>query len=241
LDIATKDQHNIGVKTTLAKASYPDLRYISLDEIEARDQLREMPARIDDLVPFRRFLKLCALRSGHVLSYANLARDADISPGTARNYLSYVNLSHQSFLLQPYFSNEIKRLVKAPKLYWVDPGLWHHQTDSWGRMPGELLETFVVSECAKWLQTTHAQAKMWHYRSHGGLEVDLLITTSAGIWGIEIKSSPKAKSAHGSSLRKVAEHLGTEWRGGIVAYIGNQITQLSQNIWAVPISRLFSA
>lgn len=198
-------------------------------------------ARIDDLVPFRRFLQICAHRSSHVLSYADLARDVDISPSTARNYLSYVNLSHQSFLLQPYFSNKIKRLIKAPKFYWTDPGLWRHQTGYWGDVTGELLETFVISECAKWIQTTHAQAEMWYYRSHGGLEVDLLVKSSAGIWGIEIKSSPKAKRAHGSSLRKVAAHLGEEWRGGIVAYMGNQITQLDQNIWAVPISRLFSA
>ena len=82
---------------------------------------------------------------------------------------------------------------------------------------------------------------MWFYRTHGGLEVDILLTTSDGIWGIEVKSSRTAKPAHASSLRRVATQLGSEWRGGIVAYMGNQIIQLSENIWAVPISRLFSA
>ncbi|MFN8492442.1 MAG: ATP-binding protein [Caldilineaceae bacterium] len=197
-------------------------------------------ARLDDLLPYRRFMRLAALRSGQLLSYADLARDADVSPTTARNYLNYLQLSFQVYLLPPYFTNEVKRLVKAPKLYWLDLGLWRHQTNYWGDVTGQLLETYVVGEAIKWLKTTGSTAEAWFYRTHSGLEVDLLITTSAGIWGIEIKSSPQVKLTQGSSLQRLAAEFGPRWRGGVVAYLGTKIEQLAANLWAVPVQRLFS-
>jgi len=197
-------------------------------------------ARLDDLLPYRRFMRLAALRSGQLLSYADLARDADVSPTTARNYLNFLQLSFQLYLLPPYFTNEVKRLVKAPKLYWIDPGLWRHQTNYWGELTGQLLETYVVGEAIKWLKTTGSTAEAWFYRTHGGLEVDLLITTTAGVWGIEVKSSPQVKSSHGSSLQRLAEEFGNQWRGGIVTYPGTRLERLAPNLWAIPVQRLFS-
>lgn len=194
--------------------------------------------RLDDLVPFRRFLRLAALRSGQILSYADLGRDAGVSPGTARNYLHYLTLSYQAILLQPYFSNQIKSLVKAPKLYWVDPGLWRHQTGFWGELNGGLLETFVVGECYKWIKTMRPETDIWYYRTHGGLEVDILVTTPAGTWGLEVKSSRQASSSQAASLRRLAESMGESWRGGLVVYLGERIERLDANLWAVPVGRL---
>lgn len=197
-------------------------------------------ARLDDLLPYRRFMRLAALRSGQLLSYADLARDADISPTTARNYLNYLQLSFQIYLLPPYFASEVKRLVKAPKLYWIDLGLWRHQTNYWGDVTGQSLETYVVGEAIKWLKTSGSSAEAWFYRTHGGLEVDLLITSGQSVWGIEIKSSPQAKMMQGSSLQRLAQEFGERWRGGIVAYLGTTMEQLAPNLWAVPVQRLFS-
>lgn len=197
-------------------------------------------ARLDDLLPYRRFMRLAALRSGQLLSYADLARDADVSPTTARNYLNYLQLSFQIYLLPPYFASETKRLIKAPKLYWIDLGLWRHQTNYWGDITGQLLETYVVGEALKWIKTTGSTAEAWFYRTHGGLEVDLLITTDQGVWGIEIKSSPQVKAAQGNSLQRLAQEFGESWRGGIVTYAGTKVEQLAPNLWAVPVQRLFS-
>lgn len=197
-------------------------------------------ARLDDLLPYRRFMRLAALRSGQLLSYADLARDADVSPTTARNYLNYLQLSYQTYLLPPYFSNEVKRLVKAPKLYWIDLGLWRHQTNYWGDITGQLLETYVVGEASKWMKTSGTTAEAWFYRTHGGLEVDLLLTTSQGVWGIEVKSSPQVKARQGNALRRLAGEFTDRWRGGIVVYPGAQIERLEENLWAVPVQRLFS-
>lgn len=234
----------------LAWGGMPGL--LDLNETERRDWLysytntyleRDLSdmARLDDLVPFRRYLRLAALRSGQLLSYADLARDADVSPTTARNYLNYLLLSYQAFLLQPYFTSQTKRLVKAPKLYWTDAGLWRQQTGFWGELTGELFETVVVSEIYKWVKTSQLPAELWFYRTHNGLEVDLLITTPAGVWGLEVKTSRHANAAQVASLRRVAGQFGEQWRGGLLVYQGNHLQRLDPNLWAVPAARLLGA
>ena len=81
---------------------------------------------------------------------------------------------------------------------------------------------------------------IWFYRTHGGLEVDLLLSTPAGLWGIEIKMSPRVSQSQTRSLRQLARDLQQEWRGGVVAYLGEQLQRLDENLWAVPVNRLLS-
>lgn len=195
-------------------------------------------ARLDDLVPFRRFLRLAALRSGQILTYADLARDAAVSPSTARNYLHYLTLSYQVVMLEPYFSTQIKRLVKAPKLYWLDPGLWRYQTGFWGEMSGPLLETFVVGECHKWIKTMQPEVELYYFRTYGGMEVDLLLTTPSGVWGLEVKTSRRADARQPASLRRLAAQFGGRWRGGLLVNLGDRIEQLDRDLWVVPAPRL---
>ena len=242
-------EHDRWLQYTLTWGGMPAL--LALTDAERRDWLHSYTltylerdlgdlARLRDLAPFRRFQRLAALRSGQVLSYADLARDADISPGTARNYLRYLEISYQHFLLPPYYGNPTKRLVKSPKLYWVDVGLWREQTGIWGEVSGQVLETFVVSECYKWVKTMRPEISLMFYRTHAGAEVDLIIETSQGIWGIEVKTSRQAGPGQTRNLRALGEALGDRWRGGIVLYQGALIQRLAKNIWAVPVVRFLS-
>jgi len=241
-------QQTTAYQHALAWGAMPGLA--SLKDIERRDWLRSYTntyverdlsdlARLDDLEPFRRFTRLAALRSGSLLSYADLARDADISPGTARNYLNYLSLSYQTFTLSPFFQSQTKSLVKAPKLYWLDVGLWRQQTGFWGEGTGALLETFVVGEAHKWIKTMARPAELNFYRTHGGLEVDLIVSTSAGIWGIEIKTARKLTTSDTTPLRRLAETFKAQWRGGLVVYQGQTLEKIANQLWAVPVARLF--
>ncbi len=197
-------------------------------------------AQLRDVVPFRRFQRLAALRSGQLISYADLARDADISPVTVKNYLHYLEISYQMFLLPPFFKSHTKRLVKSPKLYWVDVGLWREQVGMWGDVTGQLLETFVVAECYKWVKTMRPSVSLNFYRTHNGAEVDLVISTEHGIWGIEIKSSRRVDTSSTRSLRSLAQIVGDSWRGGLILYRGKMIQPIDRNLWAVPIERLLT-
>jgi hypothetical protein len=73
------------------------------------------------------------------------------------------------------------------------------------------------------------------------LEVDLLITTPAWVWGLEVKTSRHANAAQVASLRRVAGQFGEQWRGGLLVYQGGQLQRLDPNLWAVPVTRLLSA
>lgn len=199
-------------------------------------------AKLDDLKPFRRFQQLSALRSAQLLNYSELARDSGISVDTARRYMEYLRLSYQTVLLQPYYRNLTSSVVKTPKLYWLDIGIWRHLTGFRGALSGQLYETMVVAEIVKWIRTCQRDVNIYFYRTRSGNEVDLLLETTTGIIGIEIKSRASLSSKDYRSLKMVAEKLGQSWCGGMVVYTGNEIKPLGDpDIFAVPSHRLFQA
>jgi len=122
-------------------------------------------ARLDDLEPFRKFKKLSALRSGKLLQYSDMARDAGVSVDTARRYMEYLRVSYQTILLQPYHRNITSSVVKTPKLYWVDVGLLRQLCGFQGEPTGEMYETYVVSELVKWMKTVQRAGELYFYRT----------------------------------------------------------------------------
>ena len=197
-------------------------------------------ARLDHLEPFRKFQRLSALRSGSLLQYSELARDAGVSVDTARRYLEYLRISYQNVLLQPYHRNITSSVIKTPKLYWVDTGILRQLTGFRGEPTGNLYETYVVGEIFKWMKTVQRAGGLYFYRTRSGLEVDLLLETNQGILGMEIKARETVTPPDSRPLRDVAQGLGSEWRGGIVIYRGREIRKIAEpSIWAVPSRRLF--
>lgn len=197
-------------------------------------------ARLDDLVPFRTFQKLSALRSSQLLNYSELSRDAGLSVDTARRYLQYLNLSYQTVLLQPYYRNITSSVIKTPKLYWVDVGLLRQLAGFRSEHFGQVYETMVVGELIKWIRTTQKQAEIFFYRTRSGMELDILLQTESGLIGIEIKSSRSYAKAGLRAMKEVAQKLGKEWRGGLLVNRGNVLRKIDEpNIWVIPSRRLF--
>ena len=196
--------------------------------------------RVADLAPFRRLQRLAMLRSGGLLNYADLGRDADVSPSTARRYLEYLDLSYQVLLLPPFTTNLTSAMVKAPKLYWTDIGLLRHGTMQWGQLDGHQFETMVVVELHKWLVTAGRAAALSFYRTRSGMEVDLLVTTAAGVLGVEIKRRARVYGPDLRGLRAVGKALGARWRGGIVVTTGGEVRCLDEpaGLWQVGVERL---
>jgi hypothetical protein len=197
-------------------------------------------ARLADLMPFRKFQRLSALRTGALLNYSEIARDASVSASTAKRYLEYLILSYQAILLQPYFRNLTSSVVKAPKLYFVDVGIARSLSGFRGDATGEIYETMVVAELTKWIRTARRNVEMFFYRTRSGLELDLLLETESGMIGVEIKARKRLAPKDIAAMKAVAEGLGEEWRGGLVIYLGDETRRLSDpSIWAVPSRRLF--
>jgi len=244
-----EDTRRDAVEHLLAWGGMPAL--LSLTDADRRDWLRSYQqtflerdladlARLDDLHPFRRLERLCMLRSGGLLSYADLARDAGMSPASARRYVAYLEASYQVLLLPPYSRNLTSTVVKAPKVYWMDVGLLRQGTHRWGPADGGLFETMVVGELKKWSSAAGVDAEWFFYRTRSGLEVDLLLETSAGAIGLEIKHRPAAVPSDARGLLAIAAALGDRWRGGLVVTCGGQLEPLvaERSIWTVPVHRL---
>lgn len=153
-------------------------------------------AQIGNERRFLRFLRVCAARTGRLLNYAELAKDADVSAGTAKNRLSILEASGIIHLLQPWAGNLTKRLTKTPKLYFLDTGLAAYLT-GWtspetlerGAMSGAIFETWIIAEILKSWWHSGKTAPVYFYRDKDGREIDCLIERDGILYPVEIKKS----------------------------------------------------
>lgn len=195
-------------------------------------------ARIHDLKPFRKLQQLTALRSSGLLSYSELARDTGVSVETVRRYMEYLRISYQVIMLPTFRSNRSARLVKTPKVYLTDIGLLRSLSGFDGPVTGELFETYVICEVAKYIRTLGLKVDMSFYRTHAGMEVDLILETPRGIIACEIKNRDAWVKKDLRNLVKLRELYGDTWQGGFLIYRGDRLEPVSDTIWAIPSWRL---
>ncbi len=149
---------------------------------------------ISDEMRFLNFVRIVAARTGQVLKYSELAKDAGISQPTAKTWLSILVSSNIVYLLEPYYKNINKRMTKMPKIYFLDTGLCSYLT-GWsspevienGAMNGAFFETFVVSEILKSYRHNGKRPALYWYRDTVQKEIDLLIEENGKLHPIEIK------------------------------------------------------
>jgi predicted AAA+ superfamily ATPase len=164
---------------------------------------------VRDLSQFQRFVKMCAARSGQLLNLTSLGADCGLSANTAREWLSVLEASYLVTRLQPHHQNFGKRLVKSPKLYFLDVGLmaWllgirDANTLDTHAARGALFETFVVSELIKQRFNQSQASDLYFWRDSAGHEVDVLLETPTGLQAIEIKSGSTFATDWIKSLKK---------------------------------------
>ena len=184
---------------------------------------------VRDLSQFQRFVKMCAARSGQLLNLASLGADCGLSANTARQWLSVLEASYLVTRLQPHHQNFGKRLVKTPKLYFLDVGLMAWLLgirDSFiidtHAARGALFETFVVSELIKRQFNKGQSSNLYFWRDNIGHEVDILLDTPQGLEAIEIKSGSTFSSDWLKSLKKWQSHTGEKSPVPSVIYGGAQ-------------------
>lgn len=165
--------------------------------------------QVHDLSAFQRFLRLCAGRTGQLLNLSNLAQETGIAQSTARAWLSVLEASYIVFLLPPHHRNLGKRVVKMPKLYFLDAGLADmlmgiHTEEQLAIHPlrGALFETLIVGEYLKARYNTGFPSNLFFWRDNVGLEVDLLIEEADGLHPVEIKSAATITDDLLKGLRK---------------------------------------
>lgn len=168
---------------------------------------------IGDLRDFQRFVRLLAARCGQQLNMSDYSRDLGISVPTVKSWLSILEASRVVYLLPPYYSNLGKRIVKSPKLYFIDIGLAcnlagvrdeEHLFN--GPMAGHLFENFCIQETVKYFLGQGEQPPLYYLRTANGLEVDLLIEPTAGLMiPVEIKLTKTPMPALARNLEAFRE------------------------------------
>lgn len=200
--------------------------------------------KVSDQLVFNRFLGAVAARTGQLLNYASLARDVEIDNKTAKSWLSILETSGLVYLLQPYHRNLTKRMVKTPKLYFLDTGLAAFLT-KWpdpasleaGSMSGALLETWLVAEILKSYWHNGLEAPLFFYRDTDQREVDLIIETGDMLYPVEFKKTA-SPSVGASRQFAVLEKLGkTVGHGAVLCFVERDIP-LSSAVTAVPVGYL---
>lgn len=197
---------------------------------------------VGDEMAFMKFLRAGAARTGQLLNMSDMARDADISPKTAKKWLSVLETSGLIYLLESYHNNLTKRMIKAPKLYFLDTGLAAYLTQ-WsspetleaGAASGAFFETWVIDEIIKSYWHNGKTAPIYFYRDADQKEIDLLIVQDGKISPIEIKksSSPSKKDVrHFSVLKKLKMPIGP----GIMLCMTDSSMPITENIEAINVS-----
>ncbi len=196
---------------------------------------------VSDLLAFSRFIRICAARTGQLLNYADLAKETGVTLPTTKSWLSLLVSSGLVYLLEPWFSNIEKRVVKTPKLYFLDTGLaawlsgWQTpQTLELGAMSGAFLETFVLSELLKGYWHYGRRPRLYFYRDYDQKEIDFLIEENNILYPLEVKAKTnpsKDDIRHFSILERTKRERGQ----GAVFSLASTYLPIDVANWSVPI------
>lgn len=191
---------------------------------------------------FHTFLRLCAARTGQLLNLSDLARDAGVSVTTAKEWISILEQSFQIYLLQPYSNNVSKRLIKSPKLYFLDTGLaafltkWNtHETLMNGAMAGAFFETYVVIEILKSFLFRGEEPSLYYIRDKEGHEIDLLLEQGGVLHPLEIKLSSRITTSDLHGIKYWQKKIPTVRHGGVIALTQHHLPLDRENAM-IPVS-----
>lgn len=239
----------------ILKGKYPEL--YSNPNIDPKDffetyiktyierDIREL-INVKDEIKFLKFIESIAVRTGQELNINDIANSIEINNMTAQSWLSILVSTGLVYLLQPYYNNTISRIVKRPKIYFMDTGLacflagyMDSITLERSAFNGAILETYVITEIIKSFSNEGLDSRkyLYYYRDNNGKEIDLLIIYNNVVYPIEIK-----KSYHpGKQAIKnfdVTEKFGMKIGNGGVICLTKEIFPLDKNNNLIPIELL---
>lgn len=234
-DSLTEDRPLLPLEDLLVRGLFPRIHAQEIDAAAWLDgYLRTYVERdvralsnIGNLETFSRFLALCAGRSGQLLNSSALAVEAGVSQPTARSWLSVLQASYIVSLLKPHFENFNKRLVKTPKLYFLDTGLLCHlvglrraEDVRLHPLRGAIFETFIVTELTKMFLHHGRPSQLYFWRDSAGHEVDALLDFGSRRVPVEIKAG---ETLAGDVLRGLDHYLTLSADAtGVLVYGGSE-------------------
>ena len=217
----------------------------------ARDYIRAIVERdirdiadLEKLAQVPRLLQLLAHCSGKLTNFSQLGGQIGLDDKTTKKYITILEQLFLVHRVEPWFRNQLKRLVKTPKLHFIDSGLLAVTVGATEEAVakdrsifGPLLETFLFSEFMKqapWLDDT---CSLHFYRDKDQDEVDVVVESESGaIVGLEIKAGATVNAGDFRGLRKLSEASGNNFKLGLVLYDSESTIPFGKKMFAAPIS-----
>jgi predicted AAA+ superfamily ATPase len=244
------------ILTLASTGGYPDVQNRTIDRrsgwfesyissLMERD-VRDL-SNIEQLTALPNLLELLASRSGALLNNSDLSRSLEVPLTTLKRYQSLLELLFLVVPVRPWFGNYGKRLIKVPKIYLNDTGLLCHllgcdvqAISANSKLLGAVFENFIVMELIKQLTWSQKRAKLFHFRTANGQEVDFVLEAADGrIVGIECKAATTIKADTFKGLKALKELVGNKFHRGIVLYTGSNVLGFAEDMQAVPVSALW--
>ena len=233
-----------GMPDIVTGASGREIYFKSYISTYMEKDVRRLIAASSEL-QFRNFLSILALRTAQELHWDQIAASTGIDVKTCRKWLSILETSGLIYLLQPYMANISSRIIKAPKLYFMDTGLCAYLC-KWPNaemlescaMSGAFFETFVISELIKnaYVHNKDPKEFLFYYRDIDQKEIDILYVYQNRLYPIEIKKSdsPKKPAKNFNVLAKYHMETGP----GLIIDTCDKIRPVNENVWTYPVSML---
>jgi predicted AAA+ superfamily ATPase len=190
---------------------------------------------------FYNFIRAVAVRSGNLLNYAALARDVNIDARTAKTWMSALERSGVVKLLEPYYNNITKRMIKTPKVYFMDTGLAAYLANmdtpaalEASYLTGSMLETYAFAEIMKSYRHNGREPDIFFFRDADQKEIDFVIEQNGTLYPIDVKKTAtpsRADAKNFEALRRLKKPLGV----GAVVCLRQTVAPLAENLVAVPV------
>lgn len=240
----------------MIKGGYPSVQNVDEETEEAwmrsylnlilQRDIKDL-AQIEKITELPNILKLLAHRSSNLLNVSEVSRDAKMVAQTMHRYLALLETVFLIYLQPSWHTNLSLRLIKSPKVYLVDSGLLAYlmginleKALNNELLIGKILENFVVSELKKQITWSKTKPELYHFRTTGSEEVDVILEDRMGnIVGIEIKNSTKVLPQDFKGLKYLQEKSKNKLLKGIVLYNGSQVISFGPNLYAMPINSLW--
>lgn len=237
-----------GYPEALGRRSWARRQDWYLDYIEAIVQrdVRDI-AQIEQIRQMPRLLRVLAQYSGQLVNYSGIGGPLGMNHVTTQKYAGIFENLFLIRTLSPWYTNDLKRLTKTPKLHFLDSGLLAALRDISpdrlvsDRQPfGALLETFVLAELLKLASWVDDRLEFSHFRDKDQNEVDIVIENRRGhVVGVEVKASATVTGADFGGLRRLAGACGDRFALGLVLYDHDKVVPFGERLFAVPISTLW--
>ncbi|SFP83160.1 ATP-binding protein [Hydrogenimonas thermophila] len=202
-------------------------------------------ANIRNIDKFMSLYRLTMLRSANIFNKNELQKETGLDNKTFDSYFNVLEHTYQVQKLKPFFKNELKRVIKSPKIYATDTGILSYllqitTPDEFeaSHFKGSIVETFVYNELIKAQTYASTNSQLYYYRTSDKKEIDFILELSSKVIAIEIKNSKTVSKSDFKHIYHLSKEIPNEFDKGIVLYNGDQVLKVDHNMYAIPLAFL---